>query len=115
MRIRYGDVKAVIGKVLNLAASDSRVLSYTNRAQERLLYKGKFVDTTVRYAVCVSEQCLVWPRQIETIETVHMCNQPLTIRGPWYEALENGPGLSSDDSCGPCLTLIDRGNSVTFD
>ena len=115
MKIRFGDIKTVVSKVLNLTANDPRVIGYVNRAQERLLYKGKFVDTTVRYAVCVQDQCLVWPRQIETIEAIHMCDKPLTIRGPWYEALENGPGLQSSDSCGPCLTMIDRGNTVTFD
>lgn len=116
MKIKYGDIKSVLAKVTNLPASDARVLSYANRATERLLMEGKWVDSTCRYQVCVSgDHCLVWPRQIETIETCHVCNQPVTIRGPWYEALENGPGLVSSDSCGPCLTLIDRGNSVTFD
>lgn len=115
MRIKYGDIKAVLSKVVNLTASDSRVLSYANRAVERLLYEGKFLDSTVRYRVCVSEKCLVWPREIETIETCHVCDKPVTIRGPWYEALENGPGLISSDRCGPCLTLIDRGPSLTFD
>lgn len=113
MKITYGQIKATLAKVLNLNPTDARVLSYANRAVERLLYEGKFVDTTARMAVCVSEKCLVWPREIETIETVHVCGSPVTIRGPWYEALENGPGLASD--CGPCLTLIDRGNTVTFD
>lgn len=113
MKITFGQIKATLAKVLNLNPTDARVLSYANRAVERLLYEGKFVDTTVRYAVCVNEHCLVWPRQIESIESCHVCNQPVMIRGPWYEALETGPGLAS--GCGPCLTLIDRGNSVTFD
>ena len=115
MRINYGSVKQTLAKVLNLTASDARVLNYCNRACERLLYDGKFVDTTVRYQVCISDKCLVWPREIEAIETCHVCNSPVMIRGPWYEALENGPGLSSSDGCGPCLTLIDRGNSIAFD
>lgn len=115
MRIKYGDIKSVLSKVVNLTASDARVLSYANRAVERLLYEGKFLDSTVRYRVCVSEKCLVWPREIETIEICHVCDKPVTIRGQWYEALENGPGLISSDSCGPCLTLIDRGSSLTFD
>lgn len=115
MKIKYGDIKSVLAKVVNLPASDSRVLSYANRAIERLLYEGKFLETTARYRVCVSEKCLVWPREIETIESCHVCDKPVTIRGPWYEALENGPGLISSDSCGPCLTLVDRGQSLTFD
>lgn len=113
MKITFGNIKNVLAKVTNLTASDPRVLDYCNRAVERLLMEGKFVDTTARYQVCVNEKCLVWPRQFETIESCHVCGSPVTIRGPWYEALENGPGLASE--CGPCLTLIDRGNSVAFD
>jgi hypothetical protein len=115
MKIAYGQIKTTLAKVLNLTASDPRVLNYCNRAVERLLYDGMFVGTTFRYRVCVSERCLVWPREVETILAAWMCNSPMTIRGSFYEALENGPGLSSADGCGPCLTLQDRDNSITFD
>lgn len=113
MRITYANVKQACAKVLNLTANDARVLDYVNRATQRLLYEGKFVDTTCRFTICTSEKCLVWPREIESIESIHVCGTPVVIRGPWYEALENGPGLASE--CGPCLTLIDRGSTVTFD
>lgn len=115
MKLRYANVKAACSKVLNLNPTDARVLDYVNRASERLLYDGMFVGTTFRYTVCVSDRCLVWPREVETILAAWMCNYPMTIRGSFYEALENGPGLSSSDGCGPCLTLIDRGHTVTFD
>lgn len=114
MKITFGQIKSVLAKVTNLTASDNRVKDYCNRAVERLLMEGKWIDTTARFAVCTAEHCLVWPREIETIESVHVCGSPVTIRGPWYEALENGPGLMQTDLCGPCLTLIDRGNTVTF-
>lgn len=115
MRLKFGDIKASIAKAINASQSDVRVLDYTNRACERLLYGGKWVDTTVRYNVCINQKCLVWPREIETIESCNVCKYPVVIRGPWYESLENGPGLSGDNNCSPGLTLIDRGNTVTFD
>lgn len=115
MKLRYANIKAPCSKVLNLNPNDARVLDTVNRAIERLLYEGQSVGTTFRYAVCVSERCLVWPREVETILAAWICNRPVTLRGSFYEALENGPGLSSADSCGPYLTLIDRGNTVTFD
>lgn len=115
MKLRYANVKSACAKVLNLNATDSRVLDYVNRATERLLYEGQSVGTTFRYTVCVAERCLVWPREVETILAAWICNRPLTLRGSFYEALENGPGLSSSDGCGPDLTLIDRGHTVTFD
>lgn len=114
MKIKFGSVKAALAKVCNLASTDSRVKDYANRAIERLLYEGNWVDTTVRFQACVSENCLVWPREIESILSAWICSSPMQLRGQFYESLENGPGLASG-SCGPCLTLVDRGTSVTFD
>jgi hypothetical protein len=114
MRLRFSDVKTACAKVLNLSSTDARVLDYVNRAQERLLYEGKWMDTYIRYAICTTENCLTWPRDIETIEHVAICDVPGIVRNGWYEFLENGPGLINDD-CGPSLTLVDRGNAITFD
>jgi hypothetical protein len=115
VKIRFADVKAPIAKVIGTTQADTRVLDYCNRAVERLMNEGKFVGTVIRYAICTSNNCLTWPREIETIEAAWLCDTPMIVRGGWYEALENGPGLISGQSCFPELTLVDRGNAVTFD
>lgn len=115
MKLRFANVRSACAKVLNLTAQDGRVLDYVNRGTERLLYELMSVGTKFRYQCCVRERCVVWPRDVETILAAWMCNRPMTLRGSFYEALENGPGLSSADGCGPCLTLIDRGQTITFD
>lgn len=114
MRLRYSDVKAQCAKSLNLAVADSRVLTVVNEACERLLYEMKSVGTYARYNICTASHCLTWPREIETIEAAAFCQTPVTIRNSWYEFLEAGPGLI-DCGCGPCLTLVDRGNAIAFD
>jgi hypothetical protein len=119
MKVTYGMVKADVAKVTNLNATDDRVKSYVNRALERLLYEAKWVDTTARYTICTSDNCLTWPREIETIEAVAICNTPGVVRNGWYEFLDSGPGISGGSNCstncGPDLTLEDRGNAVAFD
>ncbi len=115
MRTTYGAIKTRLAKVLNLAVSDARVLDYCNDAQERLLYSGKWVDSVVRYNVCVNEACLTWPRDIETIEAASTCCGPLFIRNGWYEFLQGGPGIATEDSCCLAKQLIDRENRVAFD
>jgi hypothetical protein len=115
VKLRFADVKASIAKVIGTTSSDSRVLDYCNRAVERLMNEGKFVGTTVRYAICTSNKCLTWPREIETIEAAWLCDSPMIVRGGWYETLENGPGLLSGERCFPEMTLVDRGNAVAFD
>lgn len=114
MKLTYGDAKATVAQEVSLNADNARVLRYCNQAQEELLYRGYWKDTHVRYNVCVSDSCLTWPRDIETIEAASMCGCNLTIRNSWYEFLENGPGTICGDS-GLAGQLVDRGNSVAFD
>lgn len=114
MKLRFANVKATIAKVIGTGQADSRVLDYCNRAIERLIYEGKFIGTTLRYAICTSNKCLTWPREIEAIEAAWLCDSPMAVRGGWYEALENGPGLLSGERCFPEMTLVDRGNAITF-
>lgn len=115
MRLTFGQAKATVATVLNMASSDSRVIGYVNRACERLLFEGKWRDTVVNYAVCVNDGCLTWPREIDTIEAVEACSVALIIRNGWFEFLESGAGFQSDDSNGAAATLIDRGESIAFD
>lgn len=115
MKLTFGTVKTACAKVLNLNASDSRVLEYVNRGCERLLYRaGKSMDTVVRYTVCLRDGCVTWPREIETIEAWASCGEPGTVRNQWFEFLDNGPGLMNAND-GSRLQLVDRMNAVAFD
>lgn len=115
MKLTFGTVKMSAAKCLNLNSSDARVLDYTNRGCERLLYKcGKSVDTVARWTVCVVNGCLTWPRDIETIEAWASCDDPGTVRNQFFEFIDNGPGqMSATD--GSARQLVDRGNAVAFD
>lgn len=113
-RLRLSDVKSTIAASIGLCTDDARVISLINEAQERLLPQGKWVGTYARYRVCISNACITWPRQIETIEAMSICKVPGVIRNEWFEFLGNGPGGFSEDSC-PGNVLIDRGMAATFD
>lgn len=101
-----------IASAAGLCADDARVLSYINRSIRRLLPKGKWVGVYQNFRICVSSDCITWPRQIETIEAVNVCGHPIKIRNSWFEFLESGPG--SQGSCGG-LKLVDRGQHCAFD
>ena len=58
MKLLLKDVKADCAKVLSMSSTDSRVVDYINEAQERLLYKGKWPGTYIRYAV--TQSCLLY-------------------------------------------------------
>ena len=113
MKLTLGDIKANIAKILSMSSTDSRVLGYINEAQERLMYKGKWPGTYVRYAIKNSNGLITWPRQLETIESVIVKETPGVVRNEWFEFLESGPGLLDKDG-GDALTLLDRGEAVIF-
>lgn len=115
LTLRLRDCKTASAKAAGLCSSDtSRVADYVNRAQQRLLYSGKFKGTTQSYRICTNDGCLTWPREIETIEALSVCDSPATIRSEWYELLSGGPGMI-DDTSNLANTLIDRGEGPTFD
>lgn len=113
-RLRFSDVKSDCARVLNFNSTDSRLVSYVNEAQERLMEKGKWVGTYGRYRICLKESCITWPRQIATIEAVSVCDCPGTVRDEWFEFLGSGPGIVNQDSC-IGNQLVDRGEFPAFD
>lgn len=110
--LTVSEARPRIAAAAHLCESDTRVPSYINRAVRRLLPKGKWVNTYQNYRICVSSDCITWPRQIETIEAAAVCSQPIQIRNSWYEFLGAGPGIQNSDSA---LKLVDRGTVCAFD
>lgn len=114
-RLRYSDIKADIAEALNVCSSDSKVLTLTNEAHQRLVNKGKWVGTLLTYRICVgTDSCLVWPRQIETIEAWALCHSPGMLRNRWYEFNSQGPGIIKHDQ-NWFTTMIDKDPVVAFD
>jgi len=113
-RLTLSDAKGTIAGVLGVGTADSRVAQYLNEAQRRLMDRGQWVGTILRYVCCVASGCLTWPRQIETIESYAICDYPGIVRNKWYEFLGNGTYGHKSDECDAGL-LIDRGFGVGFD
>lgn len=113
--VTLGTAKTKIARVLGVCTTDSAVAEYLNEAQERLLNRpGKPVGSYVRYAICVNDSCLTWPRQIRSIEAFAVCDTPGQVHSSWYEFLTNGPGMLHDDDM-PGTKLVDREMACTFD
>lgn len=113
---RVKDVLPAVANAINECQTNlAKVLDYINRAVERILYEGKWKGTVQTFRICVdSSRCVVWPREIETIEAIAVCRTPYPIRTEWYEFNENGPGIVDDDACLSGV-LIDRGEVPAFD
>lgn len=115
-RLTWGIIRPTVERVLNMCSGDERALDYVNRAVQRLLEEGKWVGTIGRYRICASNGCVVWPRQIETIEAFATDCGSNQIRNYWWEFIGNGPYLT--DGCnGWCNAsgLIPRDDVASFD
>ena len=113
------EAKEAIARVLGVCSTDSSVKSFLNEAQERLLNRSNDpVGSFMRYKVCIgSSSCLVFPRQIRTVQQFWICSEPGIVRNMWFEAIgwnEGGYGLMDSDSH-PGTMLIDRGMACSFD
>lgn len=97
--ITLGVVRPLVARKLNLCATDTRIVSYVNEAQRRLMAKGGWKGTQQLYRFCIgSDSCIVWPRHFEAIEAYALCTSPATVRNRWYQFAGQGPGqLSSSD------------------
>jgi hypothetical protein len=114
MNLTVSEARERIASAAGICSDDVRVISYLNRGVRRLLNKGKWAGTTIRYRVCVNSDCITWPRQIQTIEAVAVCDRPSKVRNEWFEFLEAGQGIMGTDS-GNGLQLVDRGEACSFD
>lgn len=74
---------------------------------------GDFVGTWQVYRFCTSNSCLTWPRRIERITLMDICESPVQVRSPWYEFLENGYGFIKSTDC-YTDQLLPRDNSCLF-
>lgn len=105
MRVTLANAKdpmSGIARVLNTAPTDERFTGYVNESLHRLVQTGElFWGTYARYQFCVTDGCLVWPREIAAIEAVALDSSPIVIRNNWFEFIENSFGLAGDGS-GDC-------------
>ncbi len=115
LSLRFSDIKSACSKAVNLCPDDARVLDYVNRAAERLLMDGRWKGTVQTFRFCLNANgCIVWPREIETVEAVSICQHQTPVRSGWFEFQENGFGqIASDSNC--LNALLDRGEACTFD
>lgn len=111
MRLTLAHAKARasgIAAAVGIPACDPRFTELLNRAQDSLSNDGKWWGTIVRLRVCVTQNCIVWPRYVKTVEAFNLLNWSLPVRNKWFEFQEyvQAPKLSE---C-TCVSqyLIDR-------
>jgi len=111
MQLTLSAAAPTLARVIGICTTDPRVAQYANEAEARLMPRGKWVGTVQGVRMCLTNQnCVTWPRRVQTVETYSLCKRPGTIENQWYEYLPSGPGVLDAESC-VGNRLIDRGGS----
>jgi hypothetical protein len=103
-RLTVAQARHLIAKVVQggECPSSPAVLARINEAQQRLLPKGLWVNTVMRYAFCTYGNCISLPRELSTILAIGIGDKPERVNSPWYEFLDNGPGIAN--GCASCAS-----------
>lgn len=112
-RLNLSAIRPIAALVRGVCPTDSRIPGWVSEAQERLMCRGRWLGSFIRYRFCTRAACVTLPRQIETVEAWALCSTPGIIRNQWYEYAGTGGLRDEDSGCG--TTLIDRGTAPTFD
>jgi hypothetical protein len=116
MRLTVRKLKDAVDwpQILNLDPENASWLKLLNLVLEELTNCALWDRTVHRYAICVNESCITWPRQFMGIEAMDICDYPVQLRNRWHEHLENGPGRAHAGQ--PYNNSYDRGRGfVMFD
>ena len=130
LKITFSDAKnSRLPASIGACPTDLRFRDLLNEAQERLLFEGHYAGTTAPFRFCATDGCITFPPQIDTLETIAVCGVPGRLRTQWYEFLEGGWGMRTQQSggngsCGSCAgggagggcmaEAIDRGRFPVF-
>ena len=121
-RLTFSDIKSSrIPALAGVCPTDPRLLQWVNSFQERASNLGRFWGTTQLAQFCVSDGCIVLPREVAVVESAKLNGVPMRMGNEWYQFVK--PHLCLDDcscrnscsccGCGP-MTLEDHLTTCSF-
>lgn len=91
--LTLGAAKA--GSILNIAgvcATSPQFTGQLNEAVQRLMDAGDWWTTVVKARVCLSRNCVAWPRWVGTVLAVKYAGRVRPIQNHWYDFLPISAG-----------------------
>lgn len=113
--VRDSRVKRIAGN----CGSSSDFVSIVNDAARMLMRRGNFWACVQRMTGCVYNDCIVWPRAVQTILAINRCGHSIPPRNYWYgfsavlpEDVRNHGKCS--DRCWGDVAARDNGTTPVF-
>lgn len=96
---------------LGILTTDTRFLTYVNKARETLLNLGRWWGSYKTVDICQSGPCWVQPGEIASLEALEFVGRNVPIKNGWWEFREDvRPPSFSNCDCSRDF-LLDRGTS----
>lgn len=80
------DLKAPSSRIaaaLNICADDERFMAWLNEAEERMLNQGRWLGSVQEAQFCITNNCVVFPREIAIVEKAKLCGYPIDTVNGW--------------------------------
>jgi hypothetical protein len=105
--LTFGEFKNGPAKrIAGVCASSSDFQDLTNEATRKLMTRGNFWGTVQTIQVCVQNNCVVWPRFVETLLATNNCRGQSTQANFWFRFLpmsqNDWGGVMRDFQAGRC-------------
>lgn len=96
-RLTYAQIKNQVGQPVSLTGDNPNLLPLVNESIFILWESGDVIGKYQNYKIkvvgdCNGNKCITWPRQVETIEAINVCNSPVRIHTQFYEFQNNATG-----------------------
>lgn len=95
-----------IPTTLGVCEDDPRLLAWANIAEEAMANQGRWWGSIWEAQFCVTEGCIVFPREVATIEQIAICGQPMDYQNGWYAFTRL---LTNLKQCSSCASGTGRG------
>lgn len=114
--LTLGQVKASsVLNIIGVCPTSPQFVDLVNEAVSRLMTYGDWWATTAKARVCVSRNCVAWPRWVGTILAINWGGHNRPIQNGWYDFI---PVSSNDCLCygrwKSNLTIVDDGLTPVF-
>lgn len=104
-----------------MPVTDGRMIARVNQAVQELINEGNFPGVVDRWHIRTTDGHVVLPSYLDMLLEFTVQGAPISIRSPWAEFVEHGPGPAKDlfQGCERCWcgcgggNLYDRGESPT--
>lgn len=108
----FGQVKYELARVsgtTGMPMTDDRIRLYLNQATEELMNEGDWPGVVDRYYFKTQNHHIILPYFLDRIMGIAINDRPYSMRSPWFEFVEYGPGPQNDNNCKWVDNVLDRG------